>query len=314
MKHLLRLWSIRASMFRRFFFLLLLISFAGVFASGFVSGAQAAVSITDDFGNEITLQAPAKRIVALYGSFNEILYAMDLGDRLVARTAADHYPEQIIKLPSIGTHMRPNPELIVALKPDLVLQMAGRSQAATALEPLKTRGIPCAMFQVASFEEMFSVINRLGVLTGKPGAADKLIESMDTRLSAVLQKYVTSSVLPSVFFEIRYPNLLAAGQGSIVNDIIRRAGGFNCVGNHKKIVRMGEEELMRLNPQNYVYQSGRMNPSPVKPDERNHFKLIEAVRDKRILKVDESVFSRPGPRNVEAVEILADFLLNNKEK
>ncbi|MFW5499009.1 MULTISPECIES: ABC transporter substrate-binding protein [unclassified Maridesulfovibrio] len=309
MKHLWRLLSIRVSAFRRFFFLLLLISLAGTASAG-----QAALSITDDFGNEVTLQAPAKRIVALYGSFNEILYAMDLGDRLVARTAADHYPEQIASLPSIGTHMRPNPELIVALKPDLVLQMAGRSQAATALEPLKTRGIPCAMFKVASFEEMFSMVRRLGMLTGEPESASGLVESMNARLDAVLQKNVTSSALPSVFFEIRYPNLLAAGQGSIVNDIIRHAGGINCISNHKKIVRMGEEELMRLNPRTYVYQSGRMNPSPVRPDERSHFKLIDAVRNERILKVDESVFSRPGPRNVEAVEILADFLFNNKEK
>ncbi len=275
---------------------------------------HAALSITDDFGNEVILQVPARRIVALYGSFNEILYAMDLGERLVARTAADHYPEQITSLPSIGTHMRPNPELIVALKPDLVLQMAGRSQAATALDPIKTRGIPCAMFKVSSFEDMFSMVRRLGVLTGEPESAAGLIESMNARLNAVSQKYVTSSVMPSVFFEIRYPNLLAAGQGSIVDDIIRHAGGVNCISNHKKIVRMGEEELMRLNPRTYVYQAGRMNPSPVRPDERSHFKLIDAVRNKRILKVDESVFSRPGPRNVEAVEILADFLFNNKEK
>ncbi|WP_419780109.1 ABC transporter substrate-binding protein [Maridesulfovibrio sp.] len=305
-RHLLRLLSIPGSMFRRFFFLLLIISLAG--------SAQAGISITDDFGNEVVLQRPAKRIVALYGSFNEILYAMDLGDWLVARTAADHYPEQITALPSIGTHMRPNPELIVALQPDLVLQMAGRSQAATSLEPLRTRGIPCAMFKVASFDEMFSMIRRLGVLTGEPGAADKLIASMNARLDKVLHNRAVSDSLPSVFFEIRYPNLLAAGQGSIVNDIIRHAGGVNCVTNNKKIVRMGEEELMRINPQNYVYQTGRMNPSPVKPDERSHFKLIDAVRSKRILKVDESVFSRPGPRNVEAVEILADFLFNTKEK
>lgn len=99
-----------------------------------------------------------------------------------------------------------------------------------------------------------------------------------------------------------------------MNDIILHAGGINCVQNEKKIVRMGEEELMRLNPHNYVYQTGRMNPSPVSPAERAHFKLIDGVRSGRILQVDESVFSRPGPRNVEAVEILADFLFNNKEK
>ncbi len=239
---------------------------------------------------------------------------MGLGDLLVARTAADHYPAQIVALPSIGTHMRPNPELIVALKPDLVLQMAGRSQAATALEPLKAREISCAIFKVSSFDELFSMITRLGVLTGKKENAAELIDSMSHRLNVVERKSHGLSHKPTVFFEVRYPNLLAAGKESIVSDIISKAGGTNCVISKKKIVRMGEEELMRLDPENYIYQVGRMNPSPVMPIERAHFKMLSSVTENKILKVDESVFSRPGPRNVEAVEILADFLFNTNEK
>lgn len=295
--------------FLKFFFLLAAINL--------VFRAQIAVaqfSIVDDFSNTVTMKAPAKRIVALYGSFNEVLYAMNLGDRLVGRTAADHYPMQITALPSIGTHMRPNPELIVALKPDLVLQMAGRSQAAAALEPLKARGIACAMFKVASFDELFSMITRIGVLTGEKDSAAELINSMSHRLNVVEQKSLEVAHKPSVFFEVRYPNLLVAGKESIVSDIISRAGGVNCVSSAKKIVRMGEEELLRLDPENYIYQVGRMNPSPVQPSKRAHFKMLSAVAGNKILKVDESVFSRPGPRNVEAVEILADFLFNKNEK
>ncbi|WP_245549592.1 ABC transporter substrate-binding protein [Maridesulfovibrio hydrothermalis] len=300
-------------MFRRCFFLLAAVISVCTFCG--VSTAQAEISIIDDFGNKVVMRAPAKRIVALYGSFNEVLYAMNLGHRLVGRTAADHYPPQIVTLPSIGTHMRPNPELIVALKPDLVLQMAGRLQAATALDPIKARGIPAAMFKVASFDELFSMIYRIGVLTGEVDSAENLVDSMTRRLEKVTEKCSTVSGKRFVFFEVRYPNLLAAGQGSIVADIIRKAGGINCVVNSKKIVRMGEEELLRIDPEYYVYQTGRMNQSPVKPNERAHFKMIKAVRTNKILQVDESVFSRPGPRNVEAVEILADFLLNsNKEK
>ncbi len=287
-------------MFLKSFFLLLAILPCNL--------AFAEISVIDDFGDEVVLKEPAKRIVALYGSFNEILFAMDLEDRIVARTAGDDYPEQIVKLPSIGTHMRPNPELIVALNPDLVLQMAGRSQAKAPLEPLKVRGIPTAMFQVTSFDELYSLIHRIGILTAEPERAEKLVQSMVMRLDKVKEKYTDINDKPDVFFEIRYPNLLAAGKGSIVSDIIRKAGGTNCVKNNKKIVRMGEEELLRLDPANYVYQSGRMNQSPVSPTERGHFKMIMAVRSGRILKVDESVFSRPGPRNVDAVETLADFL------
>lgn len=303
------MWSIPSSGFRRFFFLLALISAISVSGS-----ALAQRSVQDDFGNRVELERPAKRIVALYGSFNEILYAMDLGGLLVGRTAADHFPEEITALPSIGTHMRPNPELIVALKPDLVLQMAGRSQASAALDPLRERGIPCAMFRVASFKELFSVIERIGVLTGEPDNAERLIRNMNTRLERAAAKHADNPDIPTVFFEVRYPNLLAAGKGSIVSDIIRKAGGRNCVTADKKIVRMGEEELFRLAPENYVYQVGRMNPSPVTPAERPHFKVLGAVVNNKTLKVDESVFSRPGPRNVEAVELLVDFLFNDKEK
>ncbi|SMF42912.1 iron complex transport system substrate-binding protein [Desulfovibrio gilichinskyi] len=287
-------------MFLKFFFLLLAIIPANSVFAG--------VSVTDDFGNKVVLKAPAKRIIALYGAFNEILFAMDLGDTIVARTSGDDYPAQIIKLPSIGTHMRPNPELIVALNPDLVLQMAGRPQAESALEPIKERGIPTAMFTVTSFNDLYALINKIGILTGEPERADKLINSMASRLDKVNERFSTVKDKPRVFFEIRYPNLLAAGQGSIVSDIIDKAGGVNCVQNSKKIVRMGEEEVFRLDPENYVYQSGRMNQSPVVPADRDHFKMIKAVRLGKVLKVDESVFSRPGPRNVDAVETLADFL------
>ncbi|WP_320170772.1 ABC transporter substrate-binding protein [Maridesulfovibrio sp.] len=262
----------------------------------------------------MVLKRPAKRIVALYGSFNEILCAMNLGDRLVARTAADHYPASIVKLPSIGTHMRPNPELIVALKPDLILQMAGRPQAAAALEPLRKRGIPCAMFKVSSFEDLFSVIARIGSLTGEPGRADSLVDSMKEKLDRAAKMRSATATRPTVFFEVRYPNLLAAGKGSIVSDIIDRSGGRNCVDGSKKIVRMGEEELFRLNPDCYVYQTGRMNPSPVTPADRPHFMKLRAVAGNRVLQVDESMFSRPGPRNADAVEILAEFLFKGKEK
>ncbi|WP_245577135.1 ABC transporter substrate-binding protein [Maridesulfovibrio zosterae] len=290
------------------FFLLATISFVAP-----TLGAYADFSIVDDFGHNVVLSAPAKRIVALYGSFNEVLYSMNSGELLVGRTAADHYPEQIAVLPSIGTHMRPNPELIVALKPDLVLQMAGRSQAATVLDPLRVKGISCAMFKVSSFEELFSMIERIGILIDRKDRSSLLIDSMRKRLDVVHEMSADLKNRPSVFFEVRYPNLLAAGQGSIVSDIISKAGARNCVRNFKKIVRMGEEELFRLDPENYVYQVGRMNPSPVKLQQRNHFKMLKSVSSNRTLKVDESVFSRPGPRNVDAVEILAKFLFDKRE-
>jgi iron complex transport system substrate-binding protein len=232
---------------------------------------------------------------------------MGLENALVARTRADEIPPCILDKPVIGTHLRPNVEMVVGLAPDLVLQMGGRKQAAEPVEALTRFGVPTAHFNASSFEELFSVIRRLGVLTGKEQSATQLVNSMQARLDRVAQSLEGAS-RPGVFFEVRYPNLLGAGQGSIVNDVIIHAGGTNCVGSAQRLVRLSEEELLRLNPQIYLLQRGPMNPSPIPPTSRSHFQTLQAVKQERIMIVDQQLFSRPGPRSVDAVEALARFL------
>lgn len=265
-------------------------------------------SIVDDAGRTITLQAPAKRIIALYGGFNEILAAMGLEGRIIARTKADTQPASIADLPSIGTHMRPNTEIITALGPDCILQLGGRKQAAETQQALERLGFPVAFFQPASFAELFDVIRRIGVLTDSPEAALALVSGMEKRLDAVTRAVAHEPARPTVFFEVRYPNLLGAGARSIVDDIITHAGGRNVLESDMKLVRLNEEELIRLDPHVYIMQTGPMNPVPVPMTERPHFVTLRAVTDNRLLTVDEHAFSRPGPRAVEAVEELARFL------
>lgn len=253
------------------------------------------------------LPAPARRIVALYGAFNEILDGMGLTERIAGRTQADVLPASILDRPIIGTHMRPNVEMIVALKPDLVLQMGGRAEAQAPLRDLERFGLATAFFEVRDFPQLFSVIERLGLLCAEPRAAAQLTASLQGRLAAVAQR-VAQDTTPRVLFEVRWPNLLAAGQGSMVDAVIRAAGGVNAVGLDDKLARLSEEEVFRLDPDAYVLQRGVMNAEPQPPDQRPHLAALRAVRQGRVLTVDEQVFSRPGPRNVEAVEQLARFL------
>ncbi|TVM16876.1 ABC transporter substrate-binding protein [Oceanidesulfovibrio indonesiensis] len=269
----------------------------------------AQTSIVDDAGREVTLDQPADRVIGLYGAFNEIIAGMGLMDLLVARTRADHEPPEIAALPSIGTHMRPNVELIVSLRPDVVFQMAGRRAGAEeAVAALSARGITVAIFDIHDFEGLFSAIERIGVLLGAEQAAAGLVESMRERLDNVAQAIAGHTNHPSVFYEVRYPNLLAVGSGSMVHDVIRAAGGLNCVDSGRKLVRLSEEELLRLDPNVYLVQQGPMNPNPLPPGERPHFRTLAAIKSGRVHMVDEKMFSRPGPRSVDAVEELAAIL------
>jgi iron complex transport system substrate-binding protein len=267
------------------------------------------LEVVDDLGRRVSLPSPAKRIIALYGAYNEILAALGLEGRIVGRTKADKIPPTILSKPVIGTHMRPNIEIVLGVKPDLALQLAGRQEALDAVQQLRRQGLQVAVFNPSTFQDLFSVITRIGVLTGEPKRARSVITGLQSRLDRVRASSQASRRRPpSVFFEVRYPNLLGAGRASIVNDIISHAGGRNVIDISKKLVRMNMEALIGLNPDAYLVQRGPMNQAPSSPSTRPHYQVLQAVKQGRILIVDEQVYSRPGPRCVDAVEELAVFL------
>ncbi len=252
----------------------------------------------DDGGTTIQLPAPAKRIVALYGAFNDMLLEMELGNRIVARTKADTRPE-LAALPVIGTHMRPNFEKVAALHPDLILQFEGRQEAHDQVQRLRALGLKVAVFHGANFADMFRIMKSIGVLTGEEAKAEACV--------AIMQKR-EGKKRPRIFFEIRFPNLLAAGSASMAAAIIEAAGGVNAVSLPERVARLNEEELIRIAPDSYLIQKGPMNASPLPLTERPHYKTLSAVKENRVLVVDEALFSRPAPGAIQAAEELAAWL------
>lgn len=235
----------------------------------------------------------------------DILAGMDLADRIVARTEADPAPAGEPDLPVIGTHMRPNIERVLAVRPDLVLQMDGRGEARESAARLAALGIPTAVFAVSDFPTLFSAIDRIGVLCGDETAACKRREALTSRLLAVKRP---DGPTPRVFFEVRSGSLLAAGSTSMTAAVIAAAGGKNAVAAKEKIVRLSDEELLRLAPDVCLTQRGPMNPEARSMAERPEYATLPCVRNGRAFVVDEALFSRPGPGSVTAVEELAKLL------
>ncbi len=268
--------------------------------------AEAEVRVVDDRGHEVVLAQPANRIVPLYGALTDTLLALGAGDAVAARTDADTAPE-LAHRPSIGTHMRPNVELLAGLGPDLVLQMGGRKDASLPLLALERLGVSTAFFEPRDFEELFSVIQRIAVLCGREAQARELERSMRATLDKA-RGLAGELPRPRVFYEVRYPNLLAAGQGSMVDALIHAAGGRNCLEGGERLVRLNEEELLRLDPEVCLTQQGPMNPVAVPFAERPHFRTLACVRSGRTFVVDEKRFSRPGPQSADAALELARLL------
>jgi len=204
--------------------------------------------------------------------------------------------------------MRPNIEAVLAQKPDLVLQLAGRKEASLPVEALRRHGVNVAVFHASTFAELFSVIRRVGALTGAEPQAEAMVRGMEARLSALDARLAAVPQRPRVFFEVRSPNMLAAGQAGLVAEIIRRAGGVNCVADTAKFSRLSEEEIIRLAPEAYIIQRGPMNPAPLPLTSRPRLRAIPAAASGRAWFVDEQKYSRPGPQSVDAAEELAALL------
>ncbi|MDL2279697.1 ABC transporter substrate-binding protein [Desulfovibrio sp. OttesenSCG-928-G11] len=267
--------------------------------------AMAALVIVDDAGQKIALAAPARRIIPLYAGLGEILAAMGLQERLVGRTASDE--AQADGLPVVGTHMRPNPETILGLAPDLVVQFEGREEAALLATRLQALGLRVARFRIASFEELFACLRRLGLLCGAEEKAAALERDWRARLQNAAQRVAGYQGKPRIFFEVRYPNLLGAGAGGMAHAVIEQAGGSNCLAAHAgRMVRLGEEALLAADPDIYLLQQGAMNKNPLPLEKRQHFQGLSALRQGFVWQVKESLYSRPGPGSIEAVEELAE--------
>jgi iron complex transport system substrate-binding protein len=268
-------------------------------------GAAFPIQVVDDLGHEISLREPAKRIIPLYGAFAEMLFALGGDKEVVARTQADQFPPEIVNLPSVGTHMRPNVEMIIGLKPDLVVQSASRWEVVADMTRLEGAGIPVAVFSPNTFREIFSTMDRLAILLGRAQQGRVVVAQLEKRLAEVKDRLEHVKERPRVFFEVRPEPLTAAGRGSIVQEIITAAGAENVIKSEKAILQYNFEALLVADPDVYIVQRGPMSHNPVPPEKRPHFGQLRSVRKGRVIFVDEYLFSRPGPRCVDAVEQLA---------
>lgn len=151
-----------------------------------------------------------------------MLLEMGLEDRIIARTSADTRSE-LAALPVIGTHMRPNFESVGALRPDLILQFEGRQEAQDQVRRLRDLGFNVAVFHGANFTDMFRIMEGIGFLAGKEDDAKSCVAAMRKRLAAIAATR-EGKKRPRIFFEIRSPNLLAAGENSMASAIIEAAG------------------------------------------------------------------------------------------
>ncbi len=268
------------------------------------------LSFTDGLGREVTLAAPAQRIVSLAPSNTEILFAVGAGDQVIGRDEFSDYPAEATSIESVGGSMGEySAESIVALEPDLVL--AAEINTPELVSQLEDLGLTVYyLSNPTTIEEMYTNLEIVGQLTGHD--TTEMVDSLKARVAAVDEKIAPISSRPSVFYEIDASDPSKPwtyGPGSFGNLLIERAGGFNIASDAPdSYPQLSLEQVVVANPSVILLGDSMWGVTPESVLDREGWNTILAVQNNQIFPIDDNLISRPGPRLVDGLEALAKIL------
>ncbi len=258
------------------------------------------VTLVDGLKREVRLPSRPGRIISMAPAATEILFALGAGDRVIGVSAYCNYPAEVKNKEKIGDYANPSLEKIVSLKPDLVVGDFFHSELGQRLAGM---GIPTLLLNCQSVSDVFDAIRLVGKATGDTRAAETVCSQMESRVLAVRKKVETipEKSRPKVFHEMWHEPLMTSGPGTIMDDLIRLAGGINVAADAKTMYpEYSLEALIAKNPDVIVY-TDHYDQGQLKAKGSR----IKAVKEGRVYLLTDDLVSRPGPRIVDGLEELA---------
>ncbi len=269
------------------------------------SGRQ--LALEDDSGVRVALAAPARRIVSLAPSNTESLFAMGAGELIVGVTRFDDFPAEARAITQVGGFSDVDVERVLKLEPDLVL--AAGFHASGVVPRLRSLGLTVFVVEPRDAAEVLDRLLIIGRLVGRVEEARELEASLRQRLVAVQERVGAINQRPRVFYLLSR-DLFTVGPGSFAHDLIGRAGGQNIAADATiSYPQMSDEAVIARDPE-VIFIGG--HDSSVDLSElrrRPGWARVSAVASGRVVVLEDvDLISRPGPRIVEALEIMARAL------
>ena len=284
-----------------------LVAFVSGAAGGPAAPAAFPVTITTASG-KVTIQRKPVRIVSLSATATESLFAIGAGQQVVAVDDQSDYPKNAPKTTLSG--FTPNVEAIAAYRPDLVVASYDPKGLVSALNRL---GIPVILHGTASnFRSAYQQIRQLGMVTGREPAATRLIARMKASIARIVKASRSRADGLSVYHEIS-PDFYSASTKSFVGKVYAALGLENIADEADSagtgFPQLSAEYIVSSSPDLIVLADTvccGQKPSTVAG--RPGWDRISAVRTGSIVRVDDSIASRWGPRLVSFFRAMSSAL------
>ena len=269
-----------------------------------------AVTVTDMAGREITLDAPATKVVALTASDCEILAALGAEDTLVGRGEYCDYPESVLEVPAVQSGADTNLEQIIALEPQVVV-MAKMAQTEEQVAALEKAGIRVVVSDAQDIEGVYTAIRLIGALVGRNDEAEAMVADMQSAFADIAAK--SENTGKTVYFEVSplQWGLWTAGKGTFMDELATMCGLTNAFADVEGWAEISEEQVLERDPDYIVTISMYYGEGPTPVEEiksRAGWDALKAVQNDAIFNADSNEVSRPGPRLNDAAEALYTFV------
>ena len=216
--------------------------------------ARAGAELIDDWRRPLALDAPARRIVSLAPHATELLFAAGLGDRVVAVDSSSDFPPQVRSLPAINAAPVPDPERLMALRPDLVV-VWGAGVSREQVARLERLGLAVFVSDPHTLDAIAGTLERFARLSDDPvpGAAAALV--FRSRIAQMRARYGARAPV-DVFIQAWPRPLIALSDRDTVGDALSVCGArnvFRALGSAAAPV--GVETVLRAAPRLIVATS-----------------------------------------------------------
>jgi len=263
-------------------------------------------------GAAVSFQEP-RRIVSFIPAVTEMLFALGVGERVVAVGSFDKYPPEIETLPKVGALLDPNLERILSLRPDLVTVYGSQTDLRTQLEAAK---VPLFVYSHADLSDVTETILELGARVGRTDRARELTAEIARALSAVRRRVAnrprprTLIVFGRESYTLR--GIYASGGYGFIHDMVTAAGGDNVFADLKQqavqattelIISRRPDVILELRAEPLTWEQQAKELASWKP-----LSSVPAVRSGRIHIIADPRVVIPGPRVAEGVEVIAGVL------
>jgi iron complex transport system substrate-binding protein len=264
------------------------------------------VTITAANG-KVTVPKRPTRIVSISPTATESLFAIGAGGQVIAVDDQSDYPKSTPKTALSG--FTPNVEAIAAYRPDLVIVAYDPKDLVAALTKL---GIPVVLHKPSTtIPGAYQQIRQLGTVTGHAARAAALVQRMKKQIAGIVARRRAAAAGASVYHELDQ-SFFSATSKTFVGRVYALFGLENIADaapGGSDYPQLSPEYIVVANPDLVVLaDSVCCGQSLQTVAARPGWSGIKAVRSQSVLRIDDSIASRWGPRLVNFVRAVGTAL------